>query len=173
MSAQSTLSDERFSWSLLLLAIVLVGSVETGCWDAGAQRLTDAQEAALTDTIRAQAEEIVQHHGQLRADAFLQQYSDDVQSYILGEPYIGPKFRTWYRKTVGAFESVSVQVTDMQVTILSPKSAVATYRYEEQVRDTTSREYPVAGVQTLAFKRRDGMWKVVQFQAQHVSVGGS
>jgi hypothetical protein len=35
------------------------------------------------------------------------------------------------------------------------------------------RAYPVTGVQTQAYQRRDGTWKVVQFQAQHVSIGGS
>jgi ketosteroid isomerase-like protein len=153
--------------------VALLGSLGTGCQDAGSRGLTDAQEAALRDTIRAQAEEIAQHHGQLQADAALQHYSDDVQSYVLGEPYTGAEFRTWYRGTVRALESVSVQLTDMQIAILSPESAAVTYRYEEQVRDTTGREYPVTGVQTQAYERRDGTWNVVQFQAQHVSVGDS
>lgn len=161
---------EQHSWTLLILTTVLLfGGAGLGCQDAGSSELTDAQEAALTDTIRAQVEEIVRHHDQLDADALLQHYSDDVQSYILGDPYSGAEFRKWYRGQVGAFQSISVEIVNAQVNVLSPRSAVASYRYQERVVDTTGREIPVTGVQTLAFERQEGTWKVVQFHAQHVS----
>jgi ketosteroid isomerase-like protein len=173
MRLKSIAPGQQHSQPLLLLATAfLLGSLGAGCQDGGSQRLTDAQEDALTDTIRAELDGILRAYNEHRTDAALQHFSEDVQGFVLGTHYSGTEFEKWFRGTVAAQQSVSAEMINPQINVLGPGSAVASFRYREQIVDTTGMEYQIEGVQTYAFNRRAGDWKVVQVQAQHVSPNG-
>jgi uncharacterized protein (TIGR02246 family) len=144
--------------ALAALSLALLAS----CQPAGT-RLTDAQRAAVADTVRQLTERVLDLTGD--ADAWMDLFATGPEfkyvqnGVILSRDDLAEEMETF----LGVCAEQSWAWDDMHVVVLGPEAAVVTAIYHGAFTDTAGQRFIFdRAVVTYVYSYRDGAWKIVQ-----------
>lgn len=151
----------RLQHRVLAPLLILAG----GCAQPGAPALTDAQRAAIADTVRQHAAALYEDENRRSAEVFVAQMADgpDLFTYASTGRVFWAKdsLAKAARTRVASLRALTYTLRDARVLVLGPDAAVLTGSYGEAATDSTGKELAFNDAWTAVYQRRDGKWQIV------------
>jgi uncharacterized protein (TIGR02246 family) len=129
-------------------------------------RPASAQQAAVADEIKKQADRFIASFAAHDIDQFVNLFTNDADFWYIDGGNNYPD-RAALRKAAtpffGSIKNFSATWSTSKTLILGPEGGVFTGIMKIQAADTTGRAiWPIGKVWTLAYQRRGGQWLIVQ-----------
>ena len=145
------------------LAALLVTVAARQGWS---QQVSAAEQAAVTDTIKARAGLFAQRLAPGKLGDFLALFANDADFIYVDGGNIYPTRAALGRAATGFFRSLKTgggSWDKQQIVVLSPTAGSFTGVFRSAISDTTGKAIWTNGkVWTLVFQRRAGAWVIVQ-----------
>jgi uncharacterized protein (TIGR02246 family) len=135
------------------------------------QRMTEAQRAAIADTVRALTNEVMAAFDQIDVDRAFSYYSDaeDAGYAEGGKLYSFEALVAQYRAIYAGLRDQKGELRESKTTVLVPDAAVLTAGGAYSMTDTTENTFGGQFAWTLVWVRRDGKWKILHSHASEVA----
>ena len=126
--------------------------------------LSDAQRAAITDTVKQLASQLFEAENRRDADVFISQATDDPDFRYVASGNLFPSKDSLSRAAharVKSLKSLTYTLKTSGVTVLSSEAAVFTGAYDETAIDSLGKSQTFRDGWTAVYARRHGQWKIV------------
>lgn len=143
-----------------LAALVILGAA---CQQPAQTGMTDAQRAAVADTVRRQTDAFIASFNRMDASVFIDQIATNEAFAETGALYPSrDSIIATVRGFVAGIRSLEVGWDQVHVTVLAPDAAVITGTFHESFVDKAGKATKLHGAWTGVYQRRDGKWGIVQ-----------
>jgi uncharacterized protein (TIGR02246 family) len=147
-------------------ALVVLGMA---CQPPAQTGMTDAQRAAVADTVRRQTDAFIAAFNHMDPNEFIAQMAINESFAESGRLYpsrdsVSGTVRTF----VAGIRSLEVGWDQVQVTVLAPDAAVVTGTFHENFVDKAGKTTKLHGAWSGVYQRRDGKWGIVQAHESYV-----
>lgn len=150
--------------SIAVATVALVLSATVSCAPSAPAALSDAQRAAIADTVKQQAARLYEAENRRDADVFIAEATDDPDFRYVANGNLFPSKDSLSKSAharVKSLKSLTYTLKDAGVTVLSPDAAVFTGSYDETAVDSTGKTLTFRDGWTAVYARRNGQWKIV------------
>jgi hypothetical protein len=125
--------------------------------------MTDAQRAAVADTVRQQTDAFIAAFNHMDASVFIEQTATIEAFAESGTLYpSADSLARQVRGFVAGIRSLDVGWDQLHVTVLAPDAGVVTGTFHENVVDKAGKTTKFHGAWSGVYQRRDGKWRIVQ-----------
>ncbi len=127
--------------------------------------LTDAQKAAVADSVKILVQDAFAGAQELSGADFLHPYSSDPDVRYVENGVLYPSLdtvRVIGDMVYGMLESLTNQIDAFDIVVLAPDAAVVTVPFRFTIKTKAGKEISSQGVYSAVAQRRSGMWQIVQ-----------